>query len=438
MDRRIPLRSRAPLYAPDTSQFVISTQPSIGGKRVRRKKPVKDRGVKRSRYYTRAAKSGKIVFDTKEARIARNLYSGRRQTGGRQTYAQQAANEVGRQALGQQQPQQPPIIINQGEANVANERLVNLVEQGFKYVAEQNRQEPNIQLLRRQQRPIIEEGAGVGVIRLPDRPAVEQPAAPVGQQDVLVEPQTPAPVEPLLQEVEQEPPTAERGGDRRYELRDQQRKNYAESEQSSGDSEYEEVQPVGRLNRSGAKKVKVEEAPYTPRQLAEQDYARERARLEQRGLIRQQERRDLDKQLAEEEEGLRQAVGDAVALLEASDKSIETDTLSENPIFREAEREGELFLEEQKKARRGQFLREAVSKGVSRIGKSFRRHSDPEGAVFFDNPFEDGIIDRGRGIGRVNPLQDVGGLESGGITYNPAASLSGISFDTDSQDIAFD
>ena len=425
MDRRIPLRSRAPLYQPDTSQYVISTQPSIGGKRVRRRKPVKDRGVKKSRYYTRAAKSGKIVYDTKEAKAARNLYRGRRQTGGRQTYAQQAANEVGRQAFGQPAPQ-PPIIINQGEANVANERLVNLVAQGFRYVAEQNRpqpqqrQEPNIQFLRRQQRPerlaeqdAIRELARLGQqtprpIRLPPPPQKEE-----GDEDILVEPAQPAtPVEPLVQEVEQLSPTPERGGDERYGLRHQQKQNYAESEQSSGDSSFvEEVKPRGRLIR-GKSRVEILE-----------------------------EEADLDRLIAQEEQGLRaQLLAGGVLVEQESVSSVPTQSPSESEgsVYREAVEEGRLWAEEEKrKKRRGVFLREAVQKGKGILASAFTR-KEPEGAVFFDNPFEEAIIDRGRGIDRVNPLQEVGGLEGGAITYNPAASLSGISFETESQDIAFD
>lgn len=114
---RQPLSNRSRLMNFDGgANFVLSTQPTIGGKRVRRRKPVKGGLVKKSRFYTRAGKEGRIVFDNKTAQLTRanNLYKGGRKTVNLRTYANQAAsNEIGRQAVGQQAPQ-APIIIQQG------------------------------------------------------------------------------------------------------------------------------------------------------------------------------------------------------------------------------------------------------------------------------------------------------------------------------------
>ena len=119
---RQPLSSRIPLNSFDSgANFVLSTQPSIGGKRVRRRKPVKGGLVKKSRFYTRASKGGRIIFDNKTAQLVRanNLYKGGKKTVNLRTYANQAAtNEIGRQAVGQQAPQAPIIIQQGGDENI--------------------------------------------------------------------------------------------------------------------------------------------------------------------------------------------------------------------------------------------------------------------------------------------------------------------------------
>lgn len=131
-DKRQLLRSRAPI-ATDRGSFVISTQPPIGGKTVRRRKPVKGGLVKKSRFYSKAGKAGKVVFDTKQAQVGRykNLYKGKPNRTNLKTYAQQAeqlaSNEVGRQGFGNPAPaQQAPIIINQGNSDNIDDRFIKI------------------------------------------------------------------------------------------------------------------------------------------------------------------------------------------------------------------------------------------------------------------------------------------------------------------------
>ena len=131
-DKRQALRGRTPI-ATDTGKFVISTQPPIGGKTVRRRKPVKGGLVKKSRFYSKAGKSGKVVFDTKQAQVGRytNIYKGRPSKTNLKSYAQQAqqlaSNEVGRQGFGNPAPaQQAPIIINQGNSDNIDDRFIKI------------------------------------------------------------------------------------------------------------------------------------------------------------------------------------------------------------------------------------------------------------------------------------------------------------------------
>ncbi len=99
----------------------ISTRPSVGGKKVRRKKGVAPR-KKKSAFKKRPAKSGKIVFDTATARRARlqalstaQLLQGAENIG---------ANEIGRQDRGFfAGRQQAPIQVNLGAAQQVDDRV---------------------------------------------------------------------------------------------------------------------------------------------------------------------------------------------------------------------------------------------------------------------------------------------------------------------------
>ena len=131
-DKRQALRGRASI-ATDTGKFVISTQPPIGGKTIRRRKPVKGGLVRKSRFYSKAGKAGKVVFDSKQAQLGRyqNIYKGRPSKTNLKSYAQQAqqlaSNEVGRQGFGNPAPaQQAPIIINQGNSDNIDDRFIKI------------------------------------------------------------------------------------------------------------------------------------------------------------------------------------------------------------------------------------------------------------------------------------------------------------------------
>lgn len=103
-------------------EFIISTRPPVGGKRVRRKKPIVVK-KKRSAFKKRAAKQGKIIFDTQKAQ--RGRLKGKTTKQLTEEIQNNFANEVGRQdggimgGFGRQQP----IVLNVGGQQQADERV---------------------------------------------------------------------------------------------------------------------------------------------------------------------------------------------------------------------------------------------------------------------------------------------------------------------------
>lgn len=100
-------------------EFIISTRPPVGGKRVRRKKPIVVK-KKKSAFKKRAAKQGKIIFDTQKAQ--RGRLKGKTTKQLTEEIQNNFANEVGRQD-GAMFGRQQPIVLNLGGQQQADDRV---------------------------------------------------------------------------------------------------------------------------------------------------------------------------------------------------------------------------------------------------------------------------------------------------------------------------